>query len=100
MSSRHTTWPKPLFQLATRPPPRYAPPEVDAVRQRKLTDLDNFRKEQAAAAEAARKKALMAKAQAAEAAAAKKAAAGAKKAPAANGGAPKARSSQAGSPGA
>ncbi|GFR53154.1 hypothetical protein Agub_g15875 [Astrephomene gubernaculifera] len=54
-------------------PDQYKEEEVDAVRQRKLTDLENFRKEQVAAAEAAKKKALMAKAQQAEAAAKKKA---------------------------
>ncbi|PNW79047.1 hypothetical protein CHLRE_09g398882v5 [Chlamydomonas reinhardtii] len=62
-------------------PEQYKEEEVDAVRQRKVTDLENFRKEQAAAVEAAKKKALMAKAQQAEAAAKKKAgapAAGAK----------------------
>ncbi|EFJ46628.1 cytoplasmic dynein 1b light intermediate chain, D1bLIC [Volvox carteri f. nagariensis] len=48
---------------------------VDAVRHRKLTELDNFRKEQVAAVEAAKKKALMAKAQQQDAAAKKKAAA-------------------------
>ncbi|KAG2482769.1 hypothetical protein HYH03_018309 [Edaphochlamys debaryana] len=54
-------------------PDQYKEEEVDAVRARKVTELENFRKEQAAAAEAARKKALLAKAQAADAAAAKKA---------------------------
>ncbi|GLC38707.1 Cytoplasmic dynein 2 light intermediate chain 1 [Pleodorina starrii] len=56
-------------------PDQYKEEEVDAVRQRKLTDLENFRKEQVAAAEAAKKKALLAKAQQQEAAAKKKAAA-------------------------
>ncbi|KXZ48452.1 D1BLIC protein [Gonium pectorale] len=63
-------------------PDQYKEEEVDAVRQRKLLDLENFRKEQVAAAEAAKKKALMAKAQAADAAAAKKAGAAAGGAPA------------------
>ena len=52
--------------------------EVDAVCQRKATELEQFRKEQTLAAEAAKKKALMAKAQQQEAAAAVKASGGGK----------------------
>lgn len=70
-------------------PEQYKEEEVDSVCQRKATELDNFRREQVAAADAAKKKALLDKARAQDAAAAKtangKAKASAGSGPAANG---------------